>query len=111
MTFASRGTVLASDARYDRQPGALAEIDAAGPAFLFVRPRAIKSAAVAVGTGLLDPGCAVGGERCLTAALLDGYLRAHGIAERTIEIGEFEVVVPSRKVASAAVFAFARVRT
>jgi 4-amino-4-deoxy-L-arabinose transferase-like glycosyltransferase len=107
LTFVSNGTVTASDVRYDRRPEYLAQIERAHFAYLFVRPTRAAAVANVVGSTLLDPGCAVASDRCLTSGTLLTFLARRGIAARVIEIGDFEVVRPATWVSPDAVFRFA----
>jgi hypothetical protein len=104
LTFVSRGSITASDVRYDRRPRLLAEAERDGPAYLFVRPSRLATAAEVVGSPLLDPGCAVVSDKCLTPALFKTYLEQRGIRSHAVVIGDFVAIVPARRVDPPAVF-------
>jgi hypothetical protein len=104
LTFESRGAVTATDVRYDRHTPYLAQIERTHFGYLFVRPSRQVATAAVIGSPLLDPGCAVVHDRCLTAARLLSLLSRRGIGARVVSLGDFEAVLPAAWVSPDDVF-------
>jgi 4-amino-4-deoxy-L-arabinose transferase-like glycosyltransferase len=103
LTFASGGSVVASDILFARNPAQLLEVsNSPDPGWLFADPRTSGFFRLVSITGstLLDPGCALPGTRCLTAPEFEALLGQAAIPYRSIVIGSEGVVVvlPRRKV-------------
>jgi hypothetical protein len=111
VAFASNGSIAASDVRYDRQPTVLAAIERRNPAYLFVRPERRGAVAAVVGSPLLDPGCAVVSDRCLTPGVLSRYLVRHHVTYREVTFANFIAVEPDRAISVDGLFAYAGIPT
>jgi hypothetical protein len=111
LTFVSGGRVTASDIVFSRSPTILAEVsNAADPSWLFADPRTpgfFRLVSI-TGSTLLDPGCALPGDRCLTAPIFEALLGQAHIAYRVIVIGEEGVVLvlPRRKIDLARILSY-----
>ena len=103
LTFVSGGAVTASDILFSRNPTILADVSTSSdPSWLFADPQTpgFHRLVRVAGSRLLDPGCAVPGEPCLTAAIFETLLTQTHISYRVSVIGSegVEVVLPRRKI-------------
>ena len=103
IAFESKGSIVASDIRYARYSPFLDEVEGTASTWLFVSPEDRARAAARVGSALLDPGCAVAGDRCLSPNELIAYLRAAHIAFTEQPVGDFVAINVARAVDPAVV--------
>lgn len=101
LDFESKGRLVATPlgAVYARNRAMLADVEgSADPAWLFARSRDLRQLSPLAGTTLLDPGCAVKGDRCLTAGELQDWLQSHRLDYRLLDLGDYQAVVPGRSI-------------
>jgi len=99
LMFASKGTIVASDISYVRNPGLLASIESnKSSAWLFLDPTKYRSGVALTGVSLMDPSCAALSDRCLLPSRFTSYLTRNHIGYRIDYITPFIAVIPDRPV-------------
>lgn len=111
LTFVSGGAITASDVIFSRNPALLREVsDSPDPSWLFADPKTagFNRLLTITSSTLLDPGCAIAGARCLTAAVFERLLARARISYRAIVISSEGVVVvlPRHKIDLARIVKF-----